>query len=248
MTDRGTPVEPGAAGLGPRAGDVCPTCGRPPAPGAAPPRLKLVVADQEDRHERQLELRIGPDGRCTLTFPNTAPPRTEGERLHRSGGDNVRMPAEHRRAMERVLRAARRHDLALAVHQAERLLVALAASFGPRHSFTLTAAQVRADLAWASGNFRRAAELWTSIADGWARLAGPTSRPARFSARQAAASWLKVPDGEAVAGGAALLAMLVTVAPDPESNPVVLAVRRRMGQIGGSPLRAPAPRFPQGHQ
>ncbi|WP_329493930.1 hypothetical protein [Kitasatospora herbaricolor] len=159
------------------------------------------------------------------------PPCAEGER---TGGADVRMPAQHRHAMERVFRAARRHDLALAVHRVNRLLVTLAASFGPGHHVTLTAAQVRADLAWLSGDLRRAAELWTAIADGWARLAGPTSRPARFGARQATASWLKVPDTEAAAGGAALLAMLLAVAPGPESNPVVLAVRRRMSRIGNS--------------
>ncbi|MEE1827362.1 hypothetical protein PUR61_35005 [Streptomyces sp. BE20] len=218
------------------------------------PGLRLVVTDRsaaarEDREEREerdaqdeqrLRLHIGPGGRCGLRFPRAAPPlpSTTDESTARADADD-RLPAEHRHALTQVFSAARNHDLALAVQRVDSLLVTVAASFGPRHHVTLTVAQVRADLAWLSGDARCAAGLWTLIADGWAQREGPASRPARFGARQAAASWREVPDAEAAASGAALLAMLLTVVPEPESNPLVRAVRRRMSLIGGGSSRTP---------
>ncbi|MFD5922635.1 hypothetical protein ACFVYP_38820 [Kitasatospora sp. NPDC058201] len=196
--------------------------------------------DRDDRDEQRLRLHIGPGGRCGLRFPHPAPPPpcTTGGSIVGAAADSC-LPAEHRRALVEVVNAARSHDFVLAVRRVDSLLVTVAASFGPRHHFTLTVAQVRADLAWLSGDARFAAELWTLIAGEWARREGPASRPARFGARQAAASWREVPDAEAAAVGAALLAMLLTVVPDPESTPVVRAVRHRMSVIGDGGPRTP---------
>ncbi|MGV9270430.1 hypothetical protein ACWDRR_37985 [Kitasatospora sp. NPDC003701] len=249
MTVGRTPGEPtatafgrGAAWGGPRGGHAS------GADAAARPGLSLVVTDrftpdpdeqerQDARERHRLRLHIGPGERCVLRFPLPAPPppppRTTKDDTVRTG--DIDLPAEHRHVLEQAFGAARRHDLALAVQRTDHLLITLAASYGARHRFTLTAAQVRADLAWLSGDAWCAAKLWTLISDGWARLEGPASRPARFGARQAAASWREVPDDEAAAVGAALLATLLTVAPHPESNSLVLAVRRRLGRIAGLP-------------
>ncbi|MFE6747254.1 hypothetical protein ACFVGM_15470 [Kitasatospora purpeofusca] len=135
--------------------------------------------------------------------------------------------------------AARCQDFALAVRRADGMLTALAGSFGPDHPFTLSAAEVRADLAWLSGEAWYAAEFWMLIADGWARIDGPASPLARFGARQAAASWWNVPDAEAAVGGAALLAVLQLVTPGADFDPTVRAVRRRMGRIAPSTAAGP---------
>ncbi|MFE2726941.1 hypothetical protein [Kitasatospora sp. NPDC059327] len=228
--------------------------GRPSSPGdgpgdrpsrAARPGLRLVVTDPStpDRDEQdcrdpwerdRIGLYIDPAGRCCLRFPRaTSRPRTRSDDSVRTGAADL--PAEHRRVLELALSAARRHDLALAVQGMDQLLITLATTYGARHRYTLTAAEARADLAWLAGDARCAAKLWTLVADGWARLEGPASRPARFAVRQAAASWRLVPDAEAAAVGAALLATLLVVAPNPESNPLVLAVRRRMSRVAALP-------------
>ncbi|MFB8243121.1 hypothetical protein ACFC58_41950 [Kitasatospora purpeofusca] len=206
---------------------------RPTSPRTASPGLRLVTADAPDAdRDRGLQLRLGPDGRCVLRFPRAVPPPPGAADRSTVGTDvRARLPVDQHRALELVFAAARCHDFALAVRRADGLLTALAATFGPHHPFTLSAAEVRADLAWLSGEAWCAAEFWMLIADGWARLEGPASPLARFGARQAAASWRAVPDAEAAIGGAALLAVLLLVTPTPESDPVVRAVRRRMDRI-----------------
>ncbi|WP_327063653.1 hypothetical protein OG196_02045 [Kitasatospora purpeofusca] len=209
---------------------------RPTGPRTAFPGLRLVTTDAPgaDR-DRGLQLRLGPDGRCVLGF--SAPGVTDRSAL---GADvRTRLPLDQHRALEQVFAAARCHDFALAVRRADSLLTTLASSFGPHHRFTLSAAEVRADVAWLSGEAWCAAEFWILIAEGWARLEGPTSPLAHFGARQAAASWWEVPDAEAAIGGTALLAVLLLVTPGPDSDPVVRAVRRRMNRIA---LSAPGRR------
>ncbi|MCX4682922.1 hypothetical protein OG401_01130 [Kitasatospora purpeofusca] len=209
---------------------------RPTGPRTAFPGLRLVTTDAPgaDR-DRGLQLRLGPDGRCVLGF--SAPGVTDRSAL---GADvRTRLPLDQHRALEQVFAAARCHDFALAVRRADGLLTTLASSFGPHHRFTLSAAEVRADLAWLSGEAWCAAEFWMLIAEGWARLEGPAGPLARFGARQAAASWWEVPDAEAAIGGTALLAVLLLVTPGPDSDPVVRAVRRRMNRIA---LSAPGRR------
>ncbi len=209
---------------------------RPTGPRTAFPGLRLVTTDMPgaDR-DRGLQLRLGPDGRCVLGF--SAPGAADGSAV---GADvRTRLPVDQHRALEQVFAAARCHDFALAVRRADGLLTTLASSFGPQHRFTLSAAEVRADLAWLSGEAWCAAEFWMLIAEGWARLDGRASPLARFGARQAAASWWEVPDAEAAIGGAALLAVLLLVTPGPDSDPVVRAVRRRMNRIA---LSAPGRR------
>ncbi|CAN3977674.1 hypothetical protein [Kitasatospora purpeofusca] len=209
---------------------------RPTGPRTAFPGLRLVTTDTPgaDR-DRGLQLRLGPDGRCVLGF--STPGSADGSAV---GADvRTRLPVDQHRALEQVFAAARCHDFALAVRRADGLLTTLASSFGPQHRFTLSAAEVRADLAWLSGEAWCAAEFWMLIAEGWARLDGRASPLARFGARQAAASWWEVPDAEAAIGGAALLAVLLLVTPGPDSDPVVRAVRRRMNRIA---LSAPGHR------
>ncbi|MEK2495459.1 hypothetical protein WN990_38575 [Kitasatospora purpeofusca] len=211
---------------------------RPTGPRTAFPGLRLVTTDPSgaDR-DRGLQLRLGPDGRCVLGFPLSVPPSTgaaapgAADRSAVGADVRTRLPFDQHRALEQVFVAARCHDFALAVRRADGLLATLASSFGPHHRFTLSAAEVRADLAWLSGEAWCAAEFWMLIAEGWARLEGRTSPLARFGARQAAASWWQVPDAEAAIGGAALLAVLLLVTPGPDSDPVVRAVRRRMNRI-----------------
>ncbi|MFD4910468.1 hypothetical protein [Kitasatospora purpeofusca] len=234
---------------------------RPTGPRTAFPGLRLVTTDAPgaDR-DRGLQLRLGPDGRCVLGFPRSVPPSpvppstgaaspgaaspgtaSPGAADRSTVGADVRtrLPLDQHRALEQVFAAARCHDFALAVRRADGLLTTLASSFGPHHRFTLSAAEVRADLAWLSGEAWCAAEFWMLIAEGWARLEGPAGPLARFGARQAAASWWEVPDAEAAIGGTALLAVLLLVTPGPDSDPVVRAVRRRMNRIA---LSAPGRR------
>nr|BEK62994.1 hypothetical protein KPHV_02210 [Kitasatospora purpeofusca] len=221
---------------------------RPTGPRTAFPGLRLVTTDTPgaDR-DRGLQLRLGPDGRCVLGFPRSVPPSTGAASPATADGSAVgadvrtRLPVDQHRALEQVFAAARCHDLALAVRRADGLLTTLASSFGPQHRFTLSAAEVRADLAWLSGEAWCAAEFWMLIAEGWARLDGRSSPLARFGARQAAASWWEVPDAEAAIGGTALLAVLLLVTPGPDRDPVVRAVRRRMDRIA---LSAPDLRRP----
>ncbi|WP_329492972.1 hypothetical protein [Kitasatospora herbaricolor] len=186
----------------------------------------IAATIHDTRTDQRLRLQINPDGSTRplapgepILPPAPAPP-----------AQNSASP-EHDRALEAVYEAGRAHDFTRAAAQADRLLADLTATHGERHPATLTTAGVRADLAWMSGDYRYAAELWTYIAQGWAQTAGPASRPARSSARQAAASWKDVPDSEALASGQPLLEVLTTIAPSPETNPTVLAVRRRISLL-----------------
>ncbi|MFE2727099.1 hypothetical protein [Kitasatospora sp. NPDC059327] len=186
----------------------------------------IAAAIHDTRTEQRLRLQINPDGSTRplapgepILPPTPAPP-----------AQNSASPA-HDRVLEVVYEAGRAHDFARAAAQADRLLADLTAIHGEHHPATLSTAGVRADLAWMSGDYRYATELWTYIAQGWARTAGPTSRPARSSARQAAASWKDIPDTEALASGQPLLDVLTSIAPSPETNATVLAVRRRISLL-----------------
>ncbi|MFD5922785.1 hypothetical protein ACFVYP_39555 [Kitasatospora sp. NPDC058201] len=165
---------------------------------AATPGSGRMASAQDDHVDGRLQMRIIPDRGCSLLFPRAAPSRTG-----MSGGIPVRnstdliLPAEPLRAMELILDAARRDDFPLAVSWADRLLITVLASSGPYHRSALAVAELRADLAWLSGDAHYATELWTLIARGWSLVAGPGSRQARFGARQAAAAWRAVPDAEA---------------------------------------------------
>ncbi|MEV7929665.1 hypothetical protein [Kitasatospora sp. NPDC088779] len=191
-----------------------------------------LAADIHDtRTEQHLRLQINPDGSTNLLAPGEplSPPAPSTAPL----ADQRRTPPEPDQALQAVYEAGRAHDFAQAAARADRILADLTTSHGERHPATLTTAGVRADLAWMTGDYRYAAELWTYIAEGWAKTTGPESRPARTSARQAAASWRDVPDTEAIACGQPLLAMLLAIAPTPETNATVLAVRRRIGHLTG---------------
>ncbi|MER6401377.1 hypothetical protein ABT263_35850 [Kitasatospora sp. NPDC001603] len=188
----------------------------------------IAAAIHDTRTEQRLRLQINPDGSTRALAPGEPIlPHTPA----RAPAVESSTSPEHEQALQAVYEAGRAHDFARAAAQADRLLADLTVTHGERHPATLTTAGVRADLAWMSGDYRYAAELWTYIAQGWAQSAGPASRAARSSARQAAASWKDVPDTEALASGQPLLAMLATVAPTPETNPTVLAVRRRISLL-----------------
>ncbi|MEU9127829.1 hypothetical protein AB0D08_06895 [Kitasatospora sp. NPDC048540] len=199
------------------------------AAGAGAP---IAAAIHDTRTEQRLRLQINPDGSTLplapgepLTPPTAATPAPAGESS---------ASPEHDQALQAVYEAGRAHDFTRAADQADLLLAGLTATHGERHPATLTAAGVRADLAWMSGDYCYAAELWTYIAHGWAHATGPASRPARASAHQAAASWKDVPDSDALASGRPLLAMLTVIAPTPETNATVLAVRRRISRLASA--------------
>ncbi|MFD9061645.1 hypothetical protein ACFVZ3_09015 [Kitasatospora purpeofusca] len=188
----------------------------------------IAAAIHDARTEQHLRLQINPDGSTRplapgepLTPPVATPAPTE----------NGSRSSEHDQELHAVHEAGRAHEFTRAAAQADRLLAELTVTHGDRDPATLTTAAVRADLAWMSGDYRYATDLWTYIAEGWAQAAGPTSRPARSSARQAAASWKDVPDNEALVSGKSLLAMLTAIAPSPETNATVLAVRRRISLL-----------------
>ncbi|MFE7528086.1 hypothetical protein ACFU7Y_20560 [Kitasatospora sp. NPDC057542] len=188
----------------------------------------IAAAIHDTRTEQRLRLQINPDGSTRPLAPGE--PLTPPTATPAPAGQGSVSP-EHDQALQAVYEAGRAHDFARAAAQADRLLADLTATHGERHPATLTTAGVRADLAWMSGDYRYAAELWTYIAQGWAQAEGPASRPARSSARQAAASWKDVPDAEALASARPLLKMLTAIAPDPETNATVLAVRRRISLL-----------------
>ncbi|MGW6919498.1 hypothetical protein ACWGB8_37690 [Kitasatospora sp. NPDC054939] len=249
MTDRMTPGEPCAAPPDRRTAPDDPRDSRPSNAGTEPPGLRLVVGDRFAHDNAALNeqrpcLHPGSDGPCGLRTVRTAPPPRRGTKACAvRPGTDTSLPAEHHPVLQQIVSAAQCRDFALAVRQMEDLLVTLALQYGHHHRFTLRAAQVRADLAWLAGDSRFSAKLWMLIADGWARLDGPASPPARFGARQATASWWEVPDPEAAALGAPLLATLLAVAPDPTSNPVVRAVRYRISRI-----MAPPPPMARAHE
>ncbi|MET9611782.1 hypothetical protein [Kitasatospora indigofera] len=187
----------------------------------------IAAAIHDTRTEQRLRLQINPDGSTRPLAPGellTPPPATTPV-----PADDLSL--EYNQAMQAVYEAGRAHDFARASAQTDRLLANLTATHGERHPTTLTTAGVRADIAWMSGDYRYATELWTFIAQGWALAAGPASGPARASARQAAASWKDVPDTEALSSGHPLLAILTAIAPTPETNNTVLAVRRRISLL-----------------
>ncbi|MFB8242353.1 hypothetical protein ACFC58_38070 [Kitasatospora purpeofusca] len=188
----------------------------------------IAAAIHDTRTEQRLRLQINPDGTTRPLAPGEplTPPATIA-----APDDEDSASPEHHQALYAVYEAGRAHDFTRAAAQADRLLADLTATHGECHPATLTTAGVRADLAWMSGDYRYAAELWTYIAQGWAQAAGPASRPARSGARQAAASWKDVPDTEALASGRPLLAMLTAIAPSPDTNATVLAVRRRISRL-----------------
>lgn len=189
----------------------------------------IAAAIHDTRTEQRLRLQINPDGSTHPLAPGepiSPPPATPQV----PAGESSACP-QYDQALQAVYEAGRAHDFGRAAARADRLLADLTVTHGERHATTLTTAGVRADLAWMSGDYRYAAELWTYIAQGWAQAAGPASRPARSSARQAAASWRDVPDTEALASGQTLLAMLTAIAPTPRTNATVLAVRRRISHL-----------------
>ncbi|MGW2540250.1 hypothetical protein ACWC5I_05090 [Kitasatospora sp. NPDC001574] len=191
------------------------------------------AADIDDARTRQhLRLQINTDGTSTPLAPGEPPASLTPDPALPS--PEIPTTTDHDRALQAVHETGRAHDFTRAAVLADRLLADLTASNGEAHPTTLTTAGVRADLAWMSGDYRYAAELWTYIAQGWAQATGPASRSARSSARQAAASWKDVPDSEALSSGQELLAMLTTIAPAPETNATVLAVRRRISRLAAA--------------
>ncbi|MFF2619738.1 hypothetical protein [Kitasatospora sp. NPDC058046] len=191
----------------------------------------IAAAILDTRTEQRLRLQINPDGstRPLALGEPLAPPAATPTPV-----DEGSPASEHGLALQAVYEAGRVHDFARAIAQADRLLANLSASQGEYHRATLTTAGVRADLAWMSGDYGYAAELWTFIARAWAQAEGPASLSARSSARQAAASWKDTPDAQALASAQPLLEMLTAIAPSPATNATVLAVRHRISLLAAA--------------
>ncbi|MER7674133.1 hypothetical protein ABTY61_37525 [Kitasatospora sp. NPDC096128] len=196
----------------------------------------LAAAITDDRTGQHLRLQVNPDGSTDLLAPGEPlhhqPPAAAPPQPHTPDPDPF--PAEHRQALEAVHAAGRAHDFPTATRHADKLLQDITHTHGHHHPATLTTAQVRADLAWMSADFRYAAELWTFIADTWAQTLGPTSRQARFSIRQATASWRYTPDTHARETGPALLAALESIAPTPQADRALAAVRTRLAGLSAT--------------
>ncbi|WP_033355459.1 hypothetical protein [Kitasatospora aureofaciens] len=196
----------------------------------------LAAAITDDRTGQQFRLQINPDGSADLLAPGEPlrhHPTVTPPQPHSADPDTF--PAEHRQALQAVHTAGRAHDFPTATSHADRLLQDITHTHGHHHAATLTTAQVRADLAWMSADFRYATELWTFIAEGWAQTLGPTSRQARFSIRQATASWRYTPDSHARETGPALLAALEAIAPTPQADRALAAIRTRLAHLDATP-------------
>lgn len=183
-----------------------------------------VQATIHDEHNGRIRtLQVAPDGTATeqpaaVAQPDTAP----------------NLPAPQREALDGACAAATTGDLTTATVLADDLLAQLSSSLQPDDPSLLHVAQVRADIAWLSGDVSYAFNAWLWIAAAWTTHLPSGSRTVGVATRNAVAAWRHLPGEQAIAAGPSLRQLLEEVAPQPETNPTVLGVQAHLTALAAS--------------
>ncbi|MGW6202181.1 hypothetical protein ACWF9B_00790 [Streptomyces sp. NPDC055089] len=184
---------------------------------AAGSGLPVLVQVQDERTGSQFDMQVMPDG----TTQAPALPRVSAAQVEPKGSLFDRLTAAQA--------AGRAHDFNTAIAAADDILQHLTAEQGDTASATLEAAQLRADLAYLSGEFAFAAASWTWLALAHFDRLGPGRRRTQLAAQSAAQAWMQLPPHEAAPLASDLVGMLLEVAAPERTASMRDQIAKRIG-------------------